>query len=78
MDTIAHFTDVNFTNVATGETRTKDYEPEPVSPARPMVGLLGLMTEEEVRHALAYDGPQDLGDEGFSLAAREPTLIPMI
>ena len=72
MNALAHFLNVNFTNVATGETRARDYEPDPVVPARPMVGLLGLMTEEEIQHALAYEGPQDFGDDALSLVARRP------
>ncbi len=71
MNALAHFLDVNFTNVATGETRARDYEPEPVVPARPMIGRPGLMTEDEIQHALAYDGPQDFGDEALSLVARK-------
>lgn len=73
MTALAHFLDVNFTNFAAGETRTRDYEPEPVVPARSMTGLLGLLTEKEIQHALDYDGPQDFGDEALSLAVRKPT-----
>ena len=34
-------------------------------PQRPMTGLLGSMTEDEIQHALAYDGPQDFGNDMY-------------
>jgi hypothetical protein len=32
---------------------------------RLMVGLIGLLSEDQIKDVLAYDGPQDHGDEAF-------------
>jgi hypothetical protein len=64
MNALARFTDAVVASATKVDVHPTTYEPR-VKPARPMTGFLALLSPEERAAALAYDGPQDHGDEAF-------------
>ena len=67
MNALARFTEVVVATATKVDVHPTTRELQ-VKPARPMTGLLGLLSPEQRAAALAYDGPQDHGDEEFLLA----------